>query len=87
MPCEGGQGAGGKDPEALLRYALPIDNKPSRELQAILEEVPERLKQPGIKGFNPILRAADEADGILSKQRNAILADVTPPTRPRRLRS
>ena len=75
---EGGQGAGGKDPEALLRYALPIDNKPSRELQAILEEVPERLKQPGIKGFNPILRAADEADGILSKQRNAILADVTP---------
>eukprot|EP00793_Prasinoderma_coloniale_P006392 PRCOL_00001222-RA len=74
---EGGKGAGAKDPEALLRYALPISNEPSREVQAILEEVPEKLKTPGTKGFNSIIKAAESANGVIKKDRNAILKDVT----------
>lgn len=62
-----------KDPEALLRYALPISNEPSREVQAILEEVPEKLKTPGTKGFNSIIKAAESANGVIKKDRNAIL--------------
>lgn len=41
-----------KDPEALLRYALPIDNKAIREVQKPLEDITESLKVSGTKALD-----------------------------------
>lgn len=45
-----------KDPEALLRYALPISNKPIKEVQKTLEEITDILKLPGAKAIDPVER-------------------------------
>lgn len=41
-----------KDPGALLRYALPIDNKAIREVQKPLEDITESLKLAGVKALD-----------------------------------
>lgn len=41
-----------KDPGALLRYALPIDNKAIREVQKPLEDISESLKLAGVKAID-----------------------------------
>lgn len=45
-----------KDPGALLRYALPIDNKTVREVQKPLEEITDSLKIAGVKGLDSVER-------------------------------
>ena len=48
-----------KDPNALLRYALPIDNKPVKELQKSLEDITDNLKLSGAKAFDPVGRVCE----------------------------
>jgi hypothetical protein len=45
-----------KDPGALLRYALPIDNKAIREVQKPLEDITESLKISGTKALDSVER-------------------------------
>lgn len=45
-----------KDPGALLRYALPIDNKAIREVQKPLEDITESLKISGVKALDSVER-------------------------------
>lgn len=45
-----------KDANALLRYALPIQNKPIKEVQKSLEEITEEMKVPGEKALGPVER-------------------------------
>lgn len=45
-----------KDPEALLRYALPIDNKAIREVQKPLEDITDSLKVAGLKALDSVER-------------------------------
>lgn len=47
-----------KDPRALLRYALPISNKPIKEVQKSLEDISENLKLPGAKAIDPAERVS-----------------------------
>lgn len=62
------------DGRALLRYALPIDNKPVRELQLALEEIstPLRISSKRLNALNPSLSKAEK---VLSKPQ-AILESV-----------
>ncbi|KAJ6370101.1 hypothetical protein OIU76_028383 [Salix suchowensis] len=45
-----------KDPAALLRYALPIDNKAIREVQKPLEDITDSLKVAGVKALDSVER-------------------------------
>ena len=45
-----------KDPGALLRYALPIDNKAIREVQKPLEDITDSLKIAGVRGLDSVER-------------------------------
>lgn len=45
-----------KDPGALLRYALPIDNKAIREVQKPLEDITDSLKIAGVKALDSVER-------------------------------
>lgn len=45
-----------KDPEALLRYALPINNKAIRDVQKPLEDVNESLKVSGTRAIDGVER-------------------------------
>lgn len=45
-----------KDPGALLRYALPIDNKAIREVQKPLEDITDSLKVAGVKALDSVER-------------------------------
>lgn len=47
-----------KDPGALLRYALPIDNKAVREVQKPLEDITESLKIAGVKALDSVERVS-----------------------------
>ncbi|MBF2000955.1 MAG: peptidylprolyl isomerase [Synechococcales cyanobacterium M58_A2018_015] len=61
------------DGKALLRYGLPIDNKPIREVQAALENMSEALRARRIAGVN---RNIDTAQKTLNRQEAQILASV-----------
>eukprot|EP01018_Ginkgo_biloba_P013627 Gb_08385 [translate_table: standard] len=65
-----------KDPKALLRYALPIDNKPMREVQKSLEDITENLKVPGLKALDPVERNVRQAARVLNQNKPAILAGI-----------
>lgn len=45
-----------KNAQAILRYALPISNKPIRQAQRELESISEALRIPGSKSLGPISR-------------------------------
>lgn len=45
-----------KEPYALLRYALPINNKPIRDVQFPLELITEDLRVPGLKALDSVER-------------------------------
>jgi peptidylprolyl isomerase len=53
------------DGKALLRYALPIDNKPVRKLQASLEDISNQLRAN--KRWGAVSRDLSEASRILDK--------------------
>ncbi|MCL7042000.1 hypothetical protein MKW94_016287 [Papaver nudicaule] len=65
-----------KDPEALLRYALPIDNKAIREVQKPLEDITESLKVSGTKALDSAERNLKQASRALKQGKSLILAGV-----------
>mmetsp|Transcript_34778 Transcript_34778/g.88082 ORF Transcript_34778/g.88082 Transcript_34778/m.88082 type:complete len:421 (-) Transcript_34778:340-1602(-) len=67
-----------KNAQAILRYALPIDNKPIREVQRDLESIAEALRIPGSKSLGPVARSVRNAQSTLKSQRAAIVAAFAP---------
>lgn len=67
------------DGKALLRYALPIDNKPVRELQASLEDIATQLRG---KRWNPISRDIKRASSVLSDRSTQLLERVPDEKKP-----
>ncbi|KAJ6800562.1 peptidyl-prolyl cis-trans isomerase CYP38, chloroplastic [Iris pallida] len=65
-----------KDPGALLRYALPIDNKAIREVQKPLEDVTDALKISGVKALDLVERNLRQASRALSQGKTMILSSV-----------
>jgi peptidylprolyl isomerase len=61
------------DGEALLRYALPIENEPVRELQGKLEGLSEWLRT---KRWGPVKKDVATVARILDKKRDKLLAGV-----------
>lgn len=61
------------DSKALLRYALPINNKPIREIQASLENMSESLRSRRLPGIN---RNIDTAEKVLNRQEAKILESI-----------
>ncbi len=61
------------DGKALLRYALPIDNQPVREIQASLEDIADQLRG---KRWSPITRDIKTASNILTYNPEKILTDI-----------
>ncbi|KAK8938444.1 hypothetical protein KSP39_PZI010863 [Platanthera zijinensis] len=65
-----------KDPGALLRYALPIDNKAIREVQKPLEDITESLKVAGVKALDSVERNVRQASRALKQGRTFIMASL-----------
>ncbi|KAL5723761.1 cytochrome P450 monooxygenase 38 [Ranunculus cassubicifolius] len=65
-----------KDPEALLRYALPINNKAIREVQAPLEDITQSLKVSGTRGLDAVERNARQAYRLLKQGKGLILLGI-----------
>ncbi|KAL6518846.1 cytochrome P450 monooxygenase 38 [Orobanche hederae] len=65
-----------KDPGALLRYALPIDNKAIREVQKPLEDITESLKIAGLKALDSVERNVRQASRSLKKGRTLIVGGL-----------
>lgn len=61
------------DGKALLRYALPIDNQPVRQMQASLEDISNQLRG---KRWGPITRDVGQVSRILSDRQSKLLASV-----------
>lgn len=61
------------DGQSILRYALPIDNKPVRDLQDSLEEISNHLRG---KQWNSIESDVKKAAVILQTKQKDILKDV-----------
>ena len=70
--------SGVKNANALLRLALPINNKPIRQIQASLEQISDDLRIPGKKPLGPIKGRVNKALAVLDKQQAAIAADFAP---------
>ena len=67
------QGDAVTDPQAILRYALPIDNDPVRKLQANLEDISNQLR---VKRWRNIVRDLKNANSVLGYRRDKLLASV-----------
>src|SRR4028119_427190 len=67
------------DSKALLRYALPIENKPVRDIQASLEDIANQLRG---KRWSPISRDVTKAAVIISDRADKILADIPDERKP-----
>jgi peptidylprolyl isomerase len=67
------------DGKALLRYALPIDNQPLRDLQASLEDISTQLRG---KRWNQVSRDITKAAFILGDRVDKILADISEEKKP-----
>lgn len=61
------------DGKALLRYALPIDNKPVRQLQLDLENISDALRARRIPSIN---RTIDTVQKLLNRKEAEIIAGV-----------
>jgi len=68
------------DGKALLRYSLPIDNKPVREIQRDLEEMSEALR--GRRRITGVNRSLDAIDRILNRKQAELLASIPDPRKP-----
>ncbi len=68
------QGNAITDPNAILRYALPIDNATVRKLQDPLEDISNYLRG---KRWPPILKDVKSARYVLNVQAEKILASVS----------
>ncbi|GMH45966.1 hypothetical protein BSKO_13930 [Bryopsis sp. KO-2023] len=67
-----------KNAKAILRYALPIDNKPIRKIQGALENISEEVRVPGNRAYGPILGAARKSASVLKTDKAKIIADFAP---------
>ncbi len=67
------------DGKALLRYALPIDNEPVRDIQSSLEDIANQLRG---KRWSSIARDVTKADVILSDRTDKLLADIPDDKKP-----
>jgi len=65
-----------KDANALLRYALPINNKAIKEVQKSLEEITEEMKVPGEKALGAVERSVRQAARYFNQSKAQIYADV-----------
>ncbi|KAL9323332.1 hypothetical protein ACSQ67_008189 [Phaseolus vulgaris] len=65
-----------KDPGALLRYALPIDNKAIREVQKPLEDITESLKIAGVKALDSVERNVRQASRVLKQGKTLIVSGL-----------
>ncbi|KAL8043898.1 hypothetical protein ABFX02_08G012800 [Erythranthe guttata] len=65
-----------KDPGALLRYALPIDNKAIREVQKPLEDITDSLKIAGVKALDSVERNIRQASRALKQGRTLIVGGL-----------
>ncbi len=62
------------DGKALLRYALPIDNQPVRDLQATLEDISTQLRAQ--RRWGAITSDINQAERIIKYKKDAILASI-----------
>lgn len=62
------------DGKALLRYALPIDNKDIRNVQTSLEDITTQLRAN--RRWGAISKDANKAASILTKNQAALLASI-----------
>lgn len=67
------------DPTALLRYALPIDNKHVRNLQASVEDISQQLRG---KRWSPLAKDVKDASRVVSFSGEKILAAIPESDRP-----
>ncbi|KAG6741672.1 hypothetical protein POTOM_054949 [Populus tomentosa] len=65
-----------KDPGALLRYALPIDNKAIREVQKPLEDITDSLKVAGVKALDSVERNVRQASRSLEQGKSLIISGL-----------
>ncbi|CAN6574933.1 unnamed protein product [Malus baccata var. baccata] len=65
-----------KDPGALLRYALPIDNKAIREVQKPLEDITESLKVAGVRALDSVERNLRQASRALTQGKSLIVSGL-----------
>lgn len=65
-----------KDPGALLRYALPIDNKAIREVQKPLEDITDSLKVAGVKALDSVERNVRQASRALNQGKALIVSGL-----------
>ncbi|GMJ04242.1 cyclophilin 38, ARABIDOPSIS CYCLOPHILIN 38 [Hibiscus trionum] len=65
-----------KDPGALLRYALPINNKAVREVQKPLEDISESLKIAGVKALDSVERNVRQASRALKQGKTLIVSGL-----------
>eukprot|EP00798_Chlamydomonas_sp_ICE-L_P002368 gene2368-8677_t len=66
------------NPSAILRYALPIDNKQIRQVQKSLEAISEQLRIPGSKSLGPVGKSISNAQRVLEREEAKIIADFAP---------
>ncbi|MGK7948520.1 MAG: peptidylprolyl isomerase [Xenococcaceae cyanobacterium] len=67
------QGDAITSPQAILRYALPIDNDPVRKLQSDLEDIGTQLRG---KRWGKIQRDSKDANKILTYRQDKLLASI-----------
>ncbi len=67
------QGDAVTDPQAILRYSLPIDNDSVRKLQKSLEDISNQLRGKRWKGIS---RDLTDASFVLTARRDRLLASV-----------
>ncbi|KAE8021552.1 hypothetical protein FH972_007432 [Carpinus fangiana] len=65
-----------KDPGALLRYALPINNKAIREVQKPLEDITDSLKVAGVKALDSVERNVRQASRTLKQGKTLIISGL-----------
>jgi peptidylprolyl isomerase len=75
------QGNAIKDPKALLRYSLPIDNPTIRKVQSALEDVAYQLR--AVRRWGPALADIKTADLALLNKKDKILAAIPDENLPR----
>jgi peptidylprolyl isomerase len=68
------QGNAIKDPKALLRYSLPIDNPTVRSIQGSIEDIAYQLR--AVRRWGPAMGDIKKADSALLNQKDKLLASI-----------
>ncbi len=73
------QGNAITDPNAILRFALPVDNEPVRQLQTAIEDIPNHLRG---KRWGSVLKDIKQASYLLNVKSDQLLASVADDLKP-----